>query len=94
MDCFDHERRDGSSGTGKGTGTECNELGTIETGTNGLCTFLRIPQAAFGRPATIGTAGAACGIRKRHKKVWRRVWEPPFLKRGFPTAVYNPSNTE
>jgi len=22
MDCFDHERRDGSSGTGKGTGTE------------------------------------------------------------------------
>jgi hypothetical protein len=34
-----------------------------------FCLVLRIPQAASVQQTTIGTAGAACEIRKRYKKV-------------------------
>jgi hypothetical protein len=50
---------------------------------------LRIPQAAPVQQTTIGTAGAACGIRKRHKRVLTEGLGTAFPQKGVPKADYH-----
>ena len=45
------------------------EKGDPQTPSQNFCIFLRISQADLARQTAMDTAGAACEIRKRHKKV-------------------------
>jgi len=76
MDCFDHERRDGSSGTGKGTGTD------YDIPWDGYVYLTRHVVPGSVNPQTPQPVTGYAGAANRLAAVGRGVYVPPVFRAG------------